>query len=163
MMNNSTIINAKREFTITFSTAFSASNLFLHWHHAQKRSRNGQFHLIGFLFYDLGLSLVGQPLQTRADRLLPILLLQDGTPSEPRKSASMRLHPERENPKIWSNTPARVNGSSRHCSADTSRRKMRCYILTWMNTEMIDNKGRQKRNHGSQRESLQTSIFQYLL
>lgn len=40
-------------------------------------------------------------------------------------------------PKTLNNTPAKVNGSSRHYSVGANQRKMTRYILTWMNTDEI--------------------------
>lgn len=37
--------------------------------------------------------------------------------------------------KRQNNTQAKVNVFSRHCLADASRRKMKCFILTWTSTD----------------------------
>ena len=63
-------------------------------------------------------------------------------------------------PKRQSNSPAKVNVSLRPCSVVASRRRMKCYTLTWMN---INHKitGKEKRDHGNSREKDCGLAFSY--
>ncbi|KAA3454877.1 protein ABIL2-like [Gossypium australe] len=115
----------ERAFSITFSAASAAiRNLFLYGHHASYEliddvkmhdQRSKQYHRIDFRFHGLNPSAGLQP-QIRASRLLRI----QPYPSEPRKSASMRLQSEKGSPKDIDQYP---NKSKRLLKALLSRPK----------------------------------------